>query len=359
MPNMLREASEYVKRELRLPEIIGERCVHALVENATCDRCVQVCPRDAWVLDDEMLGINADQCDGCGLCAAVCPQGALIHEHQPLPRYWKGLQIAFGACEPAGVDALEGVIPCLHAFSLQDLLQLHRQGYTDLVTTSGDCDDCPRGRAPHLENLVEHVNQLLSSRELPAMRLQAVAPRQWQLLLTKTSSEMPGPALNRRGFLTRAVKKGVAEAATLAGLADSHQHAFVPPGELLTGEAAEQVMPHVPVMDVERCDGCDACANLCPHEAINLIDNEEAKYHYQIEPSQCSGCGICGDVCERNAISVDHWAPAQQTSVSLRKSRCKRCGAPYHMPDHYQGDIDLCHICARVNHYQNLYQVLE
>lgn len=361
VPDMLRDASEHVKQELRLPEIIGERCVHALLENATCDRCIAVCPHDAWVLDDEMLGVNAELCDGCGLCAPACPQGALIHEHQPVPRFWKGLQIAFAACERAEVEHQEGVIPCLHAFSVQDLLQLYRQGYTDLVVCSGDCDDCLRGNASRLEGLVQRVNQLLGSRELPPLQLQHLAPQQWQVLLEKTSAEMRGPPVNRRGFLTRTVKGGVAEAMTLAGLADSHQLAFVPPAELLPGEAAEQhVMPNVPVVDAGRCDGCDACANLCPHEAIRLVNSDEGTRHYQIEANRCSGCGVCEDVCEQEAISLLHWVASQQTSVSLKTGRCRRCGISYHVPDQQHSDyVDLCRICARVNHQQNLYQVLD
>jgi ferredoxin len=62
----------------RLPELLPERCVHSLIEQATCRRCVDACPTGAWVIDDERLGIDPDRCDGCGLCAPACPQAAIV-----------------------------------------------------------------------------------------------------------------------------------------------------------------------------------------------------------------------------------------------------------------------------------------
>jgi len=62
----------------RLPEVLAERCVHSLIERATCRRCVDACPTRAWVIDDERLGIDPVRCDGCGLCAPACPQAAIV-----------------------------------------------------------------------------------------------------------------------------------------------------------------------------------------------------------------------------------------------------------------------------------------
>ena len=66
-----------------LPEVVAGRCVHTILEGASCKAYVDVCPRQAWVLDEEQLGIDVDRCNGCGLCAAACPQDA-IHARLPL-----------------------------------------------------------------------------------------------------------------------------------------------------------------------------------------------------------------------------------------------------------------------------------
>ena len=45
-----------------------------------CLRCVDTCPYDArWVDDEEArIAVNPGMCQGCGACAAVCPNGAAI-----------------------------------------------------------------------------------------------------------------------------------------------------------------------------------------------------------------------------------------------------------------------------------------
>ena len=60
-----------------VPQAIPGRCVHERVEVGSCQRCVDACPLDAWVLDDAELALDTGRCDGCGLCVAHCPEGAL------------------------------------------------------------------------------------------------------------------------------------------------------------------------------------------------------------------------------------------------------------------------------------------
>jgi ferredoxin len=67
-----------LRQEWVIPEIIPERCVHSLCEVAACTRCVDACPRHAWILDDASLRIDTKLCDGCGLCISACPEAALL-----------------------------------------------------------------------------------------------------------------------------------------------------------------------------------------------------------------------------------------------------------------------------------------
>ena len=80
---MLKDLCDDIEREIALPKLFGERCVHALSATASCKACVDVCPEDAWLLDDEALGLDTERCDGCGLCAAACPERAIVSRHEP------------------------------------------------------------------------------------------------------------------------------------------------------------------------------------------------------------------------------------------------------------------------------------
>ena len=355
---MLHDFLESVSQELRLPRIVGERCVHALVDNASCSRCVEACPQHAWLLDDEMLGIDTARCDGCGLCAPACPEGALVHEHRLLIRYWNNRRIAVGACERAGLDDTTGVIPCLHSLGLSELLELYWQGCTSLVTSAGDCNDCERKSAVRLDTVLQQVNKMLMSRELPLMQLQSLPPGQWMALINKTLSEARGRGVSRRGFLSQAVKGGALGSARLTGITHADSTAFLPPGERLPASTAGDLMPFVPCIDTARCNGCDACAKLCPHEAISL-DIDENTACYRMAARSCTGCRICSDVCEQQAIFIAHNTPAHQTTVNMYTGRCTRCGATFHTPTEGSDNPEVCRICSRVNHHQNLFQVLD
>lgn len=51
-----------------------------------------------------------------------------------------------------------------------------------------------------------------------------------------------------------------------------------------------------PVLDKEKCIGCDKCVMFCPDAAIN--QNHDIDYDY------CKGCGICAAECPVNAIEM-------------------------------------------------------
>ena len=58
-------------RTLTLPYFDRQLCNDCLLCWVTCpDVCIVV-------VDDEIQEINLDYCKGCGICASVCPRGAI------------------------------------------------------------------------------------------------------------------------------------------------------------------------------------------------------------------------------------------------------------------------------------------
>ncbi len=102
------------------------------------------------------------------------------------------------------------------------------------------------------------------------------------------------------------------------------------------------MVPAVPTIDEEACDGCDACASLCPTGAVRLETGADGAF-YRLEAELCNGCGICRDVCTRDAVSITHLTIVSQRTVALRTERCGRCGVRYHLPAKRGGQI--CPTC--------------
>ena len=205
--NNWRDLKRTAEAELLLPEIIGERCVHSLAEQASCRACVDACPRDAWVIDKEMLGIDPARCDGCDLCASVCPQGAIERRFAPLIKQSGELKAAFARCERAEVAGVrEGLIPCLHTLGTLDLLELSNSGVDYLITSRGECDDCPRGGAERLEQRGREVNAALVARRVKPLQLADLGVDQWLVALRKTTVLDEQRPLSRRAFFRKAAE---------------------------------------------------------------------------------------------------------------------------------------------------------
>ena len=45
------------------------------------------------------------------------------------------------------------------------------------------------------------------------------------------------------------------------------------------------------------CCGCSACANICPHGAIEMVENSEGFLYPEIDQSKCVNCGLCKKTC--------------------------------------------------------------
>ena len=51
-----------------------------------CQLCVKKCPIDAIHMEDDLAVIDYGKCTNCGICAAVCPTGAIIDDIKARPK---------------------------------------------------------------------------------------------------------------------------------------------------------------------------------------------------------------------------------------------------------------------------------
>ena len=348
------------EQELRLPEVNADACVYSFYDRSDCNACVQACPSQAWILDDDSLGLDSDACDGCGLCVPACPGGALSLDFPYVIRQFGGHLMALFACSQSGVDRNLKQLPCIDALGLRQLLLLYNSGIRHLLVARGECSDCQYHQSSGLDQRLQQLNVLLQERNQPAMKMMLRSGKLWEKIYRTDEVISRGTQLSRRQFL-RGKNKAIRQNMLLIDPLNLAESQTVPAGELLPETTAAEVhWPWAPNLDASQCSGCDACINLCPTGALQLIwDEENTAAAYQLNPAKCNGCGICVAVCESKAMSLQNFALSSVHDVTLKQQNCSACGNSFHLPrEEGQMQNKLCRICETRNHNRNLFQVL-
>lgn len=167
-----------------------------------------------------------------------------------------------------------------------------------------------------------------------------------------------GTQLSRREFLHGGGQQIRRQLVVLDPL-NLNECRIVPPGQLLpTTESDDVHWPWVTSLDESRCNGCDACAKLCPTPALQLSQDDEESA-YQLDPRHCTGCGICTAVCDLQAITISSWSVSADSTIKLVEKECTACGSTFHLPrNNSQSQSAYCRICRKHNHNSKLFQVL-
>jgi Fe-S-cluster-containing hydrogenase component 2 len=56
----------------------------------------------------------------------------------------------------------------------------------------------------------------------------------------------------------------------------------------------------LPAVDDEACVGCGACADVCPMDAIAMVEGEAV-----VDEALCLGCGLCARACPTDSVTME------------------------------------------------------
>lgn len=69
----------------------------------------------------------------------------------------------------------------------------------------------------------------------------------------------------------------------------------------------------------EDCTGCNACAEICPHNSIEMKADEEGFFYPIINESKCVNCNLCKKVCPSVNIKQSKFIPSAYVGYSKDK----------------------------------------
>ncbi|NLW76551.1 MAG: 4Fe-4S binding protein [Methanomicrobiales archaeon] len=292
-----------------------------------CGICAEVCPEEAIVvgavggvrrgLVDDAASIRVDEtkCSYCGVCVIMCPFSALAlkvdgEEHLPIlekegfPTYDKGTAIDQDKCVRCNIcddvcprDAIDRDVPLFEGQDKEGLAK--GQGINLKVEFVVDDEKCTK--CGICGNLCEAINVLHKpfSPEKGAVEGEVIWDEAYCDGCNVCAEACPSEAIK----VTRTV-------------------------------VGQKKLGNVNIIE-EDCCTCRWCAINCPTEAItvNKIFEGEITFHAEKCPG---GCSTCVDVCPANAIYLPTPKPAKdmkgqvEANIAVNPDFCILCGACVH-----------------------------
>lgn len=315
-------------------------CAHARSGVKACRNCLDACPADAIISIGEAVEINANLCQGGGVCASVCPTGAIRYRY------------------PSAEDTLTQIYRVLDVYA--------KEGGVDPVIAFVAEEEVPLV-SPLSDNVMTLVVEELGSvgMEIWLMALIAGAKEIWMLdgglmparVATAMQQQLSVVAeiLNAEGYSADSIRLCSVDDINLD--ADLAMADFKPvPHPNINGKrqsiyfALDKLYQQAPMpvdridlpagapfgrisVDAESCTLCMACTSVCPANAVQPgVEAPRLLFHEE----NCVQCGLCASACPEKVITLQ---PSITVNAEQRRQLtvlheeapfcCIICGTPF------------------------------
>ncbi len=295
------------------PTFLVKRCLRSRLNSNQCQKCVQSCPTGAMTVIGAKIHCNASQCTGCMSCVAVCPQDALVGDHdieELLVSLRAGKDVVISCMRQKQSCSDEITIPCVGIVSKQLLTAFVLSGCRSITFRLSGCNGCCNedvSKAFRIE-----CKQLLEA--LEDLRPSAV-------MLSEKKEQLVHHEMDRRSYLKklREIAVGISQDTfpfTSDHLGDGLKKSRRIPfkteliRKIVTNLDRDSRTKIIHLFSstislTEECNCCPLCKGICPTGAIKIEGSGKGK-RLKFEMLDCSGCGLCVEFCKINAISMSH-----------------------------------------------------
>lgn len=344
-----------------LPEMIGEFekprffqynadiCAHGANGITACTRCLDTCPTGAIQSLREEVAVDPYLCQGAGICATVCPTGAMGYRYPSLSGQLARLTALIRTYRKAGGDrpvlllhdaeggrarvgSLAGRLPeWVIPYELSEIGTLGMDAWLSALAYGArgvallPTAETPRRVTEALGKQLHYGGAVLDAMGYGNGPLRLLAGDDEAVLseLTRMPEGIP---------IDAATYGGVDEKRTMLRLAVEHLHQHAPAPTQVAPLPAGSPFGEI-LVNRETCTLCMACVAACPAGA--LADGNELPQLNFVE-ANCVQCGLCSATCPEYAITLSaryFFDPqARRTPRVLHEETpfcCISCGKPF------------------------------
>jgi len=344
-----------------LPEMVGEFekprfysynpdiCAHGAAGLTGCTRCIDACPASAIVSVGEDVAVDPYLCQGAGVCASVCPTGAMTYRYPSVADQLDRLAALIKTYRAAGgarplillhdaetgrthaaalADRLpERVIP----FELAELGSLGMEAWLAALAYGAEAlrllptAATPPGVRAVVAEQCAYAGAILDGMGYSAA-LVALLEGDDAAVIAALRSEVAKPDIPPAAFA------GVDEKRTLLRLGIEHLYAHAPARREVVALPEGAPFGEIRV-DRAACTLCMACVGVCPASA--LLDGGDLPQLNFIE-GNCVQCGLCERACPEDAIGLTPrylYDPEGRRATRVLNEEtpfhCVACGKPF------------------------------
>ncbi len=358
MPNVNDIANLAEALEKHPIHVVGDRCVAVRNRNATCRKCVQVCPFGALDVEANELTLDSTSCVGCGACVGVCPTEAFNLVETPDNALSEAARIALENANGVGTIACARIsskhladpskyveVSCLARIDESIIVELAAQGASSVMLVDGTCKtckyrDCVAGVQETMDQAkvvidaggstcsverassfpeelrIEDATGMFGSTRRGFFSDAVGAARETAMVAAKTTIEQ------ELGMKAQEASIGERLRVTKGGslpIIDTPRHdrllnAFDALGEQV-GECLDSRKFATVSIDAEKCNSCGMCAVFCPTGALRRDEAQEPSdpiSFIEFSASECVNCSLCKDVCWKGALTLERGVPFEQ-----------------------------------------------
>ena len=321
-------------------EYDADICAHARAGQQACNRCVEACPAEAITSLAESIKVNPKLCQGGGICASVCPTGAIRYNYpsaadtqdrvRTLIRVYREQGghypiVAFIAEEDVGflpevpTNLLTVVVEELASIGMETWLASLAYGARCVLLVNGG--SVPARVQAALDEQLATADAIMSGL--------GFAPNAIRFI---TSPALPEECESSMPEIQVANFAGLTEKRRVAFMAIDHLYSQAPqPAEILS---LPQGAPFGSIqIDAEACTLCLGCTSICPAHAVQAGNEMPALLFNE---ANCVQCGMCASACPENAIRLETRlltdAEMRNRSITLHEEPpfcCVSCGKPF------------------------------